>query len=158
MTICKLIYGFAAPHDGNGLLDLSQKIKAAHSDWQVDVCQWNDTVSVPAGDVVLIGHSFGGHQAVKTAQRLWNYSREVKHLFLLDPVVQSWFPLFWMPAFVFKLPDNVKKADCWLKPFGLPPSSPIRNESENFVNHKTKLGHNEIPRDSGIHDFILAQL
>lgn len=157
MTYCYVIFGFLAPPDGNGLLALSQSIQTAHPDWQVETHQWDDEIAFPtAGDVVLIGHSFGGHQAVKLAQAT---DREVKHLFLLDPVVQSWFPFFWMPAFVFNIPSNVNQADCWLKSFGLPPSSPIRNTSTTFVNHWTSgLGHNDIPQNPAIQDQILSLL
>lgn len=88
-----VIYGFAEPAqgDGGGLRQLAQAIKAQGC--EVEIFEWDDARVFDSVYDVVIGHSYGGHQAIRYGNRLPGIVGT--KLILLDPVPQNYWFMLW---------------------------------------------------------------
>lgn len=115
---------------------------AALSEYVPSFVAWDDpfTITPEADRLLVVGHSFGGHEAVKLCRRM---QRQVDGLILLDAVHQIG-PVSQMFSPAFEVPDNVRwpasiRRRCWGPPFS-------RGFDRAGFNRIVNLGHAEFPR------------
>jgi len=98
------------------------------------------------GSLVLIGHSFGGYEALRVAHALDLAGRSIDVLCLLDPKPKP-FGDWINPAYEFPLPTNAKTMQCFWSGFGRP-----------FKGHRFSLhlniNHEDFPGDPIAQDWI----
>lgn len=121
-------------------------------DWEADIVQ--AALIRPAKDLVLIGHSFGGHTCVDACQPLAEKGVRVSYLALLDPVSHK----AGVSELQFPTGDAAPLAyDYWTcdrGTFGVTPANVVGAVSETVQNSS----HNSLPHIPRIIDAIVTKV
>jgi pimeloyl-ACP methyl ester carboxylesterase len=117
---------------------------------------WKDDKPIEPDDtLILIGHSYGGHQTLTMAETL----PKVDLLIALDPVYQDGNP---DDLEVFGVPHSVKCARCWWRGhvFRLEVSWPLLEEDDrDIVNvQRPDIGHSGWAQDEDVRQGILTAI
>lgn len=97
-------------------------------------------------NLIIIGHSLGGHEAIKLCYRL--FPRKVLGLVLLDAVHQDSGFFGQYATDDFKVPPNVISPLSIKRSAWFPPIS--RGFDETGFNRTVNIGHGEFPKHPGI--------
>lgn len=151
-----IIFGLAAPEDGNGLRKFAEGFDDARCFRQDEHQAVHDYFDAGTGPHILVAHSFGGDLAVQVARER---NHTIEYLALLDPVSKLWpWTLGISACLSFNLSKNIQFADCWNRSelFG-PPASRIRNPRIGWTNWGgwPNTSHASICADKGIRSKII---
>lgn len=151
-----LIFGQKFGRDNEALLSLGREI--AKLGVRVDFKQFDDHWKEIGPYEIVIGHSFGGYQAVGVVLHL---TTTVRYLALIDYCDPRWFPVgfkYYWPK--FQIPSNVEKCDAFTRGFNLlPPAGTIGNPSASFINHTgINASHAGMPRNEFVVSTIIKSI
>lgn len=143
------ISGLAPTSDYNGFKEYADKLELLFPDFTFALRHYEDVINQDYD--YIFGHSYGGHTAVKLAERS---IKKVKGVFLIEPVYQGWYwPWNWSASSKsFVITVNVLRAVCFIrKGARVPVSMPIQNESLIYTNDFIEgLDHATAPRSEYI--------
>jgi len=100
-----------------------------------------DLGSLQSDAIAIVGHSFGGFQAVAWAEA--SPQRMVAISFLLDPVPKQWWRRYFIGS--TSIPDNMSIVRCFHRPGPMvwPFSKPVDVSRAGLINCPLEIGHND---------------